>query len=196
MRHEELNKAELAERFGVDVRTITNWVQEGMPQRRKSGKPSYSWPECREWREGDIRKDARADRHAGGDDDKKTRLAELRLRQLEIEVEQADLDLAERRGELIPVAFMISEFDRIAQGLRKALLSFPATWAERLGSCPSTPERQRMLSDGINDMMPLLDDMTEEGDEDDAPAGVPEQGQAETAPANDGPAPPAQEAAS
>jgi len=167
MRHEKLSKSEIAERFGVDVRTITNWVGLGMPQRKESGKPIYSWPECREWREEQIRKDARALRHAGGDEEAKKKGAELRLRQLEIEVEQADLDLAERRGELVPFDFMRGEFGRIAEGLRKALHSLPQTWAERLGSVQSTIDRQLMLQDAINDLMPILNELADSEDEDD-----------------------------
>jgi phage terminase Nu1 subunit (DNA packaging protein) len=166
MRHEKLSKSELSERFGVDVRTITNWVAEGMPSRKESGRLVFAWPECYEWREQRIRADERALRHAGGSADTKLKAAELRLRQLEIEVEQADLDLAERRGQLVPVNFMAGEFDRIAQGIRKTLLSFPATWAERLGSALTTIDRQLMLQDAVNDMMPLLRELADaEADE-------------------------------
>src|SRR4051812_21556168 len=84
---ELLTRDQLAERFAVDVRTITNWVQEGMPQRTKSGKPVYSWAECYAWREKQIREDARATRHAAGDEDRKTQMAELRLRQAQAEAE-------------------------------------------------------------------------------------------------------------
>lgn len=165
MRHEKLNKAELAERFGVDVRSITNWVALGMPQRKESGRLVFSWPECREWREDQIRNDARAIRHADNDADKKTKAAEYRLRQLEIETEQAELDLAERRGELVPVDFMTSEFSRIAQALRNQLLSLPSTWAMRLGTAVTTIDRQIILQDAINDLMPQLQELADADDD-------------------------------
>lgn len=64
MRQETLTKAEIAERFGVTVRTITNWIIRGMPQRREVGKAVFAWHECREWRDEQIRNDGRAVRHA------------------------------------------------------------------------------------------------------------------------------------
>jgi phage terminase Nu1 subunit (DNA packaging protein) len=173
MRHEKLTKRELADRFGVDVRSITNWAGLGMPQRKESGKPVFAWPECYAWREEQIRNDARAARHAGGDETTKLKAAELRLRQLEIETENAEMDLAARRGELVPLAFMRSEFARIGDGLRKGLHSMPQTWAERLGATATTIDRQLMLQEAVNDLMPLLREMADsdpddEGDEPDA----------------------------
>lgn len=171
MRHEELTKAELADRFGVDVRTITNWVAEGMPQRKKSGRPVFAWPECYAWREVQIRNDARAVRHGDNDQERKTKAAEFRLRQLEMETENAELDLAARRGELVPLDFMRTEFERIAQALRTGLISLPQTWALRLGEATTTVERQIILQDAVNDLMPLLRELADAEDTDD-PADV------------------------
>jgi hypothetical protein len=71
------------------------------------------------------------------------------------------------------VNFMAGEFDRIAQGIRKTLLSFPATWAERLGSALTTVDRQLMLQDAVNDMMPLLRELADaEADEGPGAAGA------------------------
>lgn len=156
-----LNKSEAAERFGVDVRTIELWVADGMPRRRISGRPAFSWHDCRKWREQRIRDDARATRHGDTNDERKTKIAEYRLRQLEIDTENAELDLAERRGELVPVAFMCDEFSRITLALRTRLLSIPQTWAVRLGSAQTTTDRQIMLQDAINELMPVLDELAD-----------------------------------
>lgn len=172
MRHEKLSKAELAERFGVDVRSITNWVALGMPQRKESGRPVFAWPECREWREVQIRNDARAVRHGDDSEERKTKAAEYRLRQLEIETENAELDLAERRGELVPLEFMRTEFSRISLALRNRLLSVPQTWAVRLGAAQSTIDRQIMLQDAVNELMPVLNELADtDPDEEEADVG-------------------------
>lgn len=170
VKRELLTKDELAERFGVDVRTVTNRVAAGMPERRRSGKPVFSWPDCFAWWEQSIRDDMRATRHAGGDEDKKQSLADARLRSALAEAETAELDLAARRGELVPVEFMRTEFERIAQSLRARLLSLPQSWAQRLGACVTTTDRQIELQDAINELMPVLaelatsepDDLAEE----------------------------------
>lgn len=164
MKHEILTRDELAARFGVDVRTITNWVKEGMPQRSRSGKPAYSWQDCYAWREKNIREDARATRHAGGDEDRAAQMAELKLRQLRAEAEQAEQDLAERRRELVTVDFMEAEFERIAQALRARLLSIPSGWEPRLGACRTAVDRQITLRDLVNELLPLLSDDVENED--------------------------------
>lgn len=173
MRHELLTREELADRFGVDVRSITNWTQAGMPQRKKSGRPVYSWPECRDWREQQIREDARATRHADGNPDRKEQAAEARLRMTLAEAERAELELAKLRGELVPVDYMRSEFDRIATALRGRLLSMPQAWSARLVACRSPVDAQLALQDAVNELMPMLRELADDDGEtaDEAPAG-------------------------
>lgn len=168
MKHELLARDEIAERFGVDVRTITNYVQEGMPQRTKSGKHVYSWPDCRDWWEQRIRDETREKRQAGGSADRKTMMAEVRLRALRAEAETAELDLAERRGELVTVAFMTAEFKRMAESIRSALLSVPASWDGRLAGCTTSVDRQLALQEAVNDLLPLIGaSADDDGDNDD-----------------------------
>jgi phage terminase Nu1 subunit (DNA packaging protein) len=178
MAHELLNREELAARFGKDVRTITNYVQEGMPQRSRSGKTVYSWPECRDWWESRIREDARATRHAGGDEDRKTEMAELRLRAARAEAEAAELDLAERRGALVTLEHMTSEFRRMAETVRAALLAIPASWDGRLAGCTTSVERQLALQEAVNELLPVIgggvDDDGEEPVEPTEPEPAPE----------------------
>lgn len=171
MKHELLTRESLAERFGVDVRTITNWVQAGMPQRTKSGKPVYSWPECRDWREEQIRKDGRSLRAAGGDMDVKAQVAALRLRREQIETENLELDLAQRRGDLVTLDFMRTEFERVALALRQRLLTLPTAWAGRLGACETTVDRQLALQDAVNEALPILGALA---DDDGEPAALPD----------------------
>jgi phage terminase Nu1 subunit (DNA packaging protein) len=161
-RHELLNRDELAARFAVEVRTITNWVKEGMPQRSRSGKPAYSWQDCYTWREKAIREDARATRHAAGDEDRAKEMAELKLRQLRTETEQAELELAERRRELVTIDFMAEEFERITNALRARLMSIPSSWEPRLAAARTPVDRQIILRDLVNEMMPLLEQAVDE----------------------------------
>lgn len=168
MRHELLTREALAERFGVDVRTITNWVQDGMPQRTKNGRPVYAWPECRDWWEKKIRADGRATREAGGDEDRKTQMAEARLRALLAEAEAAELDLSKRRGELVTLAFMREEFERVTTALRARLLAMPAAWAGRLEACATTVDRELALAAAVNELLPILGELADDDGEDDA----------------------------
>lgn len=161
---ELLTRAELAERFGKDIRTITNWIAEGLPQRSRNGEIVYSWPDCREWREAQIRTDARLTRHHGGSEDKKLEAAELQLRRYRAEAEMAELEVAERRGQLVTVNYMATEFERIVQSLRAQLLAIPTQWAPRLDKCKTTLDRQLVLREEVNALMPILRAAVEDDD--------------------------------
>lgn len=171
MKAELLTRTELAARFGVDVRTITNWLAAGLPQRMRSSSPVYSWPECLKWREQQIREDARATREVAGDEGMKTEMAELRLRTARAEAESAELELAERRGKLVTVDFMASEFARITDNIRAELLKIPAAWTGPLDGCTTTAERQIVLQDAVNAILPQLGAAA---DDDGEPADTPD----------------------
>lgn len=161
-RQEWLTGQELAERFGRTVRTITNWTNAGMPQRLVNGQPRFDWRACLEWREQKIRSDQRGVRDAGGDASRQERMAEARLRRALAVAEQADLDLAERRAQLVTVDFMAEEFNRIATGLRSRLLAIPTAWEPRLATCTTSIDRQLALRELVNDLLPSLKDAVED----------------------------------
>lgn len=151
-----LSRGDIADRFGVDERTITNWQQKGMPIRRENDSVLFAWHDCYKWREQSIREDERALRHAGGDEVARAAMADARLRVAMAEAEDAEIGLGLRRAETIRVDFMVAEFRRIAMGIRTRLLSLPQGWASRLGACTSTVERMIMLQDMLNEVLPLL----------------------------------------
>lgn len=94
MKHELLTKAELAERFGKDERTITNWMQAGMPSRTRAGKLAFAWLQCLEWREKQIERAAKEGSQKDSELEQKIR-AERKLKEFE---------LAEKQRELVPAA--------------------------------------------------------------------------------------------
>lgn len=156
MKNELLSREDIAERFGVDVRTITNWVAAGMPYRRENESVLFAWHDCYKWREKAIREDERALRHAGGDEQSRVAMADARLRVAQAEAEEAEISLALRRAETVRVDFMVGEFRRVAIGIRTRLLSLPQGWAARLGACTTTVDRLIMLQDAVNEVLPLL----------------------------------------
>lgn len=162
MNLKRLTKKEVAELSCVDIRTITNRLGKGLPSHRDGGELFFVWSEVHAWNEQQIRDDARATRQAGGNEDAKTEAAELKLRQLRVETENAETDLYERRGRLVTVDFMREEFQRIGEGLREGLLRLPGDLASPLGSCVTLAERKAMLQDGVNELMPLLASLVNE----------------------------------
>jgi hypothetical protein len=84
---------------------------------------------------------------------------------LRAEAERAELDLAERRGELVTVDYMAAEFERIAQSLRAQLLAIPTAWAPVSDKCKTTLDRQLVLRDEVNNILPMLGEAVEDDDQ-------------------------------
>jgi phage terminase Nu1 subunit (DNA packaging protein) len=162
-----LTKEEIAKRFLVDPRTIGNWLKEGMPQRMRSGRPAYDWSDCFKWYTQHIRDDERAKRHAGGDEEKKSTLADAKVRRAIAEAGQAEIALAKARGETLPVTYVREEFQRIAGRIRTKLVQLPTGWASRLGACITYTDRRLVLLEAVNELMPELRELA--GDEPIAP---------------------------
>jgi transcriptional regulator with XRE-family HTH domain len=107
-RDEYLSREDLADRLGVDVRTVTNWVknQRGFPSRMRGKERDFPWLRCLQWHiEREIAKSA----PAPAMDEKAAR-----ARKMAAEATEAELDLRERQNELMPVAVHVERFERLA----------------------------------------------------------------------------------
>lgn len=156
MNLQRLTKNECAELLCVDVRSVTNYLEKGIPKHRAKNELFFVWSEVFAWREQMIRDDVRATRKAAGNEDAKNEAAELKLRQMRVETENAEINLYERRRHLVTIGFMRKELQRIGEVLRTRLITLPGDLAARLGGCNSFAERKIALQDAINELMPLL----------------------------------------
>ena len=116
-RGRDVNRTELAEINGVSLPTIESWVRRGCPVVQRGGRGrawQFNTAEVRNWREDDIRAEASHATHANKD--------ELTLRKLAAETEQAELDLAKAKGEVMAVELheraMVKAFGEVRAGLR------------------------------------------------------------------------------
>jgi transcriptional regulator len=141
-----VSQKELADHLGLTTRQVRNLTDEGVLTREvRSGKPSYPVAEnLQRYVDWKVRQ-ARP-----------TTFDEARLRKMLAEAEEAELKLAHARGRMLLVDDAAAELERILSALRAGLVSLPAAWADRLGSCTSTPERQIMLQTAVGELMPLL----------------------------------------
>lgn len=156
MSEELLTRAELARRCGVHPRTVGHWIKDGIPRVGDGRTVRFPWEQCRDWRDKQLRNDERTTRHTIADLELRMKIAEAKLQQALADAENAELDVAKKRGELIPVAFMVEEFRRIGGRIRQKLLQLPASWASRLGACTTYTDRRLMLVEAINELMPEL----------------------------------------
>ena len=105
-RGREVNRAELAEINGVSLPTVDEWVRRGCPVVQRGGRGrawTFNTAEVRSWRDDDIRAQVSDTSNASFED--------LKLRKLAAETEQAELDLARAKEQLVPV----EQFERALQ---------------------------------------------------------------------------------
>ena len=127
-RGREVNRTELAEINGVSLPTIESWVRRGCPVVQRGGRGrawQFNTAEVRNWREDDIRAESSQATHATKD--------ELVLRKLAAETEQAELDLAKSKDEVVPVEqlerALVKAFGEVRAGMRNVV---PGRAASRL----------------------------------------------------------------
>lgn len=123
-----VNRAELAEINGVSMPTIDDWVKRRCPVVQRGGRGrawQFNTAEVRNWREDDIRAESSQAINATKD--------ELVLRKLAAETEQAELDLARSKDEVVPVEqlerAMVKAFGEVRAGMRNVV---PGRAASRL----------------------------------------------------------------
>lgn len=126
-----VNRAQLAEIFGVNVSTIDAWGRRGMPSTKKVGKgtPSeYDSAVCIEWRIDKRREEALPITPKAGE----TNAQELKRRRLEAETIIAELDqekklieLTEKKGKLVFIDDANAAIIDAVTTLRQRLLTIP-----------------------------------------------------------------------
>lgn len=98
-RGQTLNRTEMADHLGIAMPTLDDWVRRGCPVVSRGGRGrawQYNTADVREWRDQDIREEMAGTATASTD--------ELKRRKLQAETEQAELDLARAKGQVVPVA--------------------------------------------------------------------------------------------
>lgn len=136
--------AEFAGDHDSDVRTVTRWIQEGMPHRRVGSERRIVRSEANKWLRGMERERARAE--TSPDE------AVERARKLRAEADIKEDERDEKRGKLVPVEAYRVRLDEFVGG-------FAATAAGRLHrferdiiQC-STPAAARKLTQDIHEAL-------------------------------------------
>lgn len=140
-----VNKAELAKIFGVTVEAVGGWIRNGLPcvTRGSPGRPyEFDTAAVVEWREG--RMEDRLSRETDV-----TTLDEARIRKMAADASLAEYDLAEKRGEVVPVndagEMVLDAFQRV----RAKLTSIPSKIAPLVSSTNDPDECRSLLQGAI-----------------------------------------------
>lgn len=115
-----LNRTELADHLGLAMPTIDDWIRRGCPVVERGGRGKawkFNSADVRQWRDDDIRSQVGGSANASMED--------LRQRKLAAETEQAELDLARAKDELVPVdqyhRALIKAFGEVRAGMRNVV---------------------------------------------------------------------------
>ncbi|MFV1601992.1 MULTISPECIES: terminase small subunit [unclassified Phaeobacter] len=161
-RGRNVNRTELAEINGVSMPTVDDWVSRGCPvvQRGARGRAwIFNTAEVRSWRDDDIRAQTSHTENASKD--------ELLLRKLAAETEQAELDLAKAKEQVVPVEqyerALTKAFGEVRAGLRNVL---PQRAARRLMGESDETKFKDVLREEVDHVLEALADrdLVEESD--------------------------------
>lgn len=122
----DVSLAEIADVFGVTPEAIRQWRAKGMPARVVSNRPRFAVAKCVEWRRAQDRRDvlAQAVKTAPKESDE-------RARKLSWDASLAELRYRERMGELVDVAEVERQHERVCRAIRSRVLGTRGRWAPR-----------------------------------------------------------------
>jgi len=123
MAGQKVSQSQCAAVFGVHRNTIANWLKQGCPFDQKANKPQgKDWildtAKVAQWREQKAVIDATGDTEGASEE-------ELKKRKLAAETSSAEMDLMERRGELIRMQHGATLVSTLLVVIRQALLQQP-----------------------------------------------------------------------
>src|SRR5690349_19974781 len=103
-RSETVPISDYAADWGVTTKAVTNWIAEGLPYRMESGQRRIVRADANRWLRERTKAEALAQTMPSE--------AEERVRKLKAEADLKELELQERRGELIPATDFRLEAER------------------------------------------------------------------------------------
>lgn len=116
-----VNKAELAEIFGVAMPTIDDWVKRGCPAVERGAKGrawTFNTSDVRQWRDDDIRRNSASDADSS--------IEELKRRKLAAETVAAELELAISKSEVAPLDQMERGIERAFEEVKASMRNVPS----------------------------------------------------------------------
>lgn len=125
MATERLSRNEAATRLGLTPQQVGRLVADGMPSATKGSGYVVLWPEARRWRDNQLREE-------GARKAKPSTMDEARLRRETADAELKELELAARRGELIPLTDYDQSVAATFARVRSKLLNLPNAVAMRV----------------------------------------------------------------
>lgn len=145
-----VNRVELAVIFGVSLPTIDAWVRGGMPCVVEGGRGVEYQFNTRDAINWHVAQKA-APKGAVGNGTET--LEEAKRRREITNADLAEIDLAERRGRVVPIEHVAKQVGRLLSSVRARLLAIPTKVAPVAQTAGSAEEIRSMIEDSIREAM-------------------------------------------
>lgn len=160
------SKAQLAALLNKDIRSITNYQNEGMPVARGGPRPTYHFQQCIAWY---IERERELARKGKGLNE----LDQVRARKTHAEARKAELELEELEGRLVPLEVHEQRVTRLCEQLAarcKTLGRYMGDVQRAMTEVDASALLERIQDDLLRALMGLgdedLEDAPESGDDD------------------------------
>lgn len=150
-----LNRSDLAAFHGVSLPTVDSWVRDGCPCQREGGKGSaymFDSADVINWRLAKAREGRRKDGGAAGTID------EAKLRHETAKAELAEIELATKRAEVVPIGHVTRQIGKLLANVRARMLAIPTKVAPVAQVAASAEEARALIEAEIRDGLTELVD--------------------------------------
>ena len=147
-----MNRKEFAEKIGLTPRQVDNLAVEGLPRTNEGRRYDYDIDSAVWYYE---RKVARLEDQKREDRNAEDRLTLARA-------EKAELELAQMRREVVPIAEVRTIWGRYLDQLRAILLNLSATLAPRVVGVKTVRQASAQLDEGVREVLSLLQSVADE----------------------------------
>lgn len=150
-----VNKSTLAAFTGYSFETISHWVKRGCPvhrQGRKGLDTLFHMPDVWRWRAEDERRQSEVGNKPKDYDG-------AIQRKVIAEAELKEMELAERRQELVSLDQVTKDMEKVFMALRTKLLSIPIKAAPLLVACRNESELQQVLTKQVDEALHELSNL-------------------------------------
>ena len=153
-----VTRTALAALFGVDVRTVDNWLTVGCPAVKRSGRTMYLLSEVIPWRRDQDRRETRST----------PKIDEEQARKMRADADLSELKVQQMRGELLPVADVERDMERLCAMVRARVLAVRGRWAPKIIRLETMAEATSALDALAADVLDALRDGADDLEEPDA----------------------------
>ena len=152
-----LNQTELAKEFGVSRQTVNTWDHEGLAAAARTSDDPVEYDPSKAWH---WRMENRPPNTGPSQS-----MKELDLREKAAKVKVAELDAAEREGELIPVVVMDDRVSEAFARIRAKAIAFKGALAPRLVGLDDARDAKAVLDTAFDELIEELRIVTDEFEE-------------------------------